>query len=167
MPSRMQPALFGGLFIGVLSSLPFVSSLNACCCLWVISGGVLTAYLLQERMTVPMNAGDAAVAGLMAGAIGAVISSVVGGIISAASGMNMQAAFDQVLSSGDLPPQAVEMLERARSVPPIVWLLGSLFLTLIIFPIFSMLGALLGVAIFKKTPPPPPPGTVEVLPPLP
>jgi hypothetical protein len=28
-----------------------------------------------------------------------------------------------------------------------------------------MLGALLGVAIFKKNPPPPPPGTVEVLPP--
>jgi hypothetical protein len=167
MPSRMQPALFGGLFIGVLSSLPFVSSLNACCCLWVISGGVLTAYLLQERMTVPMTAGDAAVAGLMAGAIGAVISSVVGGIISAASGMNMQAALDQVLSSGDMPPQAVEMLERARSVPPIVWLLGLLFLTLIIFPIFSMLGALLGVAIFKKNPPPPPPGTVEVLPPQP
>jgi len=28
-----------------------------------------------------------------------------------------------------------------------------------------MLGALLGVALFKRQPPPPPPGTVEILPP--
>ena len=165
MSSRLQPALFGGLFIGVLSSLPFVSSLNACCCLWVIAGGVLTAYLLQERMPVPMTAGDGAIAGLLAGVIGAVISSIAGAIIAAFSGMSPQAAFDQILSSGDMPPQAVEFLERVRNVPASVWLLLSFFLTLVIFPIFSMLGALLGVAIFKKNPPPPPPGTIEVLPP--
>ena len=50
-------------------------------------------------------------------------------------------------------------------MPPAVFVIGSFLVTLVIFPIFSMLGALLGVAIFKKTPPPPPPGTVEVLPP--
>ena len=37
--SRYQPALLGGLFIGVLSSLPVVSTANICCCLWVIVGG--------------------------------------------------------------------------------------------------------------------------------
>jgi hypothetical protein len=34
--------------------------------------------------------------------------------------------------------------------------------------VFAMLGGLLGVPIFRKTPPPPPPpppGTVEILPP--
>ena len=43
MPSKLQPALLGGLLIGVLSALPFVSVLNGCCCLWVILGGVLTS----------------------------------------------------------------------------------------------------------------------------
>jgi Na+/H+-translocating membrane pyrophosphatase len=166
MPSRFQPALFGGLFIGVLSSLPFVSNLNACCCLWVIAGGVLTSYLLQERMSVPMTAGDGAVAGLLAGLVGAVITSLLGAIMSAFSGMNMQAAFEQMLSQENMPPQGAEILERLRAVPPSMWLLVSFLLTVIVFPIFSMLGGLLGVAIFKKTPPPPPPGTVEVLPPL-
>jgi len=28
---RFQPALLGGIFIGVLSSIPLVSSLNVCC----------------------------------------------------------------------------------------------------------------------------------------
>ena len=35
-PPKLQPALFGGLFIGVLSALPLVSVGN-CCCLWVIA----------------------------------------------------------------------------------------------------------------------------------
>ena len=41
--TRYQPALLGGLFIGVLSALPVVNTANLCCCLWVIVGGVLTS----------------------------------------------------------------------------------------------------------------------------
>jgi hypothetical protein len=171
MASRLQPALWGGLFIGVLSALPFVSNLNACCCLWVVVGGVLTAYLLQERTAVPITAGDGAVAGLLAGAIGAVIMSVAGGVISALGGMDMQSAIDQMLSGGDLPPQFSDALERAREIPAAVWFLITMLIALVVYPIFAMLGALLGVAIFKKRLPPPPPapppqpGTIEVLPP--
>ena len=40
----MMPALLGGLFIGVLSALPIVGICN-CCCLWIVGGGVLAAYL--------------------------------------------------------------------------------------------------------------------------
>ena len=35
----LQPALYGGLFIGVLSALPVVNIGN-CCCLWFAGGGV-------------------------------------------------------------------------------------------------------------------------------
>jgi hypothetical protein len=41
--SKLQPALIGGLVTGVLSALPFVNILNACCCLWVVTGGVVAA----------------------------------------------------------------------------------------------------------------------------
>ena len=34
-----QPALIGGVVMGVLSALPIVSGGNLCCCLWVVSGG--------------------------------------------------------------------------------------------------------------------------------
>jgi hypothetical protein len=166
MSGRLQPAFFGGLFIGVLSALPFVSNLNACCCLWVIVGGVLTSYLLQERTAAPITAGDGAVAGLIAGAVGALIMSVLGAVIALFGGMSMAGAIDQMLSRGDLPPQIAEALEGARDVPAAAWLLFSFFLALIVYPIFAMLGGLLGAAIFRKRlPPTPPPGTVEVLPP--
>jgi hypothetical protein len=43
MQERLQPALWGGVFIGVLSALPLVNLGNCCCCLWVLVGGGLAA----------------------------------------------------------------------------------------------------------------------------
>jgi hypothetical protein len=165
MPSRMQPAFFGGLFIGVLSALPFVSGLNLCCCLWVVTGGVLTSYLLQERSPLPITAGDGAVGGLGAGAIGAVLASVLGLAFAAMQGLSGAEFLDQ-LPQADLPPEGAEFIERMRSLPPSLFFFAPLVIFLLVFPIFGMLGGLLGVAIFKRNaPPPPPPGTIEVLPP--
>lgn len=167
MPSRLQPAFWGGLFIGVLSALPFVSSLNACCCVWVIAGGVLTSYLLQERSATPINAGDGAITGLLAGAIGAVIAGVLGIAFALMQGAVGPQAFDQ-LPQGDLPPEVGRILDRLRELPPSVWYIAPFLIFLVVFPIFGMLGGLLGVAIFKKRlpppPPPPPVPTMDVLP---
>jgi hypothetical protein len=163
MPAKLQPALLGGLLIGVLSALPFVSVVNGCCCLWVIAGGVLTSYLLQERSATAIDAGGAAVSGLQAGMVGAIVAAVLGAAVTFLTGGGAE-QLDQ-MPRGDLPPQIVEMFDRFRELPAAVWYVGPFLAYIIIFPIFSTLGALLGVALFKKNPPPPPPGTVEILPP--
>ena len=129
----------------------------------MILGGVLTSYLLQEQSRVPLTGGTAAVAGLQAGMVGAVVAAILGAAVMALMGGGAE-QFDQ-LPQGDIPPQLAAVLERFRELPPAVWYVGPFLVYIIIFPIFSALGALLGVAIFKKTPPPPPPGTVEILPP--
>ena len=165
METRLQPALLGGLLIGVLSALPYISGLNACCCLWVIAGGVLTTYLLQERLREPVTAGNAAVTGLMAGVVGAIVASLIGALLMSVMGSPAE-SFDQ-MARGDLPPEMSRILDRFRELPASFWYIGSLLIYLVVFPIFAMLGALLGVAIFKRQPPPPPPGTVEILPPEP
>ena len=162
MGPKLQPALLGGLLIGVLSALPFVSM---CCCLWVIAGGVLTTYLLQERMTSPVTAGDATVAGLFAAFVGAVLSTVLSQLLALARGLNFADAINDLIGQGRLPPEMTGALEQVRDMPPAIFIIGSLLVSLFIYPIFSMLGALLGVALFKRQPPPPPPGTVEILPP--
>jgi hypothetical protein len=163
MSPKLQPALLGGLLIGVLSALPFVSVGNGCCCLWVIAGGVLTSYLLQERSPVAIDAGSAAVSGLQAGMVGAVVAAVLGAAVTFLTGGGVE-QLDQ-MPRGDLPPQIAEMFDRFRELPAAVWYVGPFLAYIVIFPIFSTLGALLGVALFKKNPPPPPPGTVEILPP--
>ena len=59
--------------MGVLSALPLVAAGNLCCCLWVVSGGAIAAYLLQQNQSTPITPGDGALAGLFAGLVGAAI----------------------------------------------------------------------------------------------
>ena len=77
MQSRLQPAVIGGVVIGVLSALPLISAGNCCCCMWIIGGGAVAAYLLQQHQATPITVGDGAVVGAMAGLIGAVVHLVV------------------------------------------------------------------------------------------
>ena len=37
-PAKLQPALLGGVTIGVLSALPVINLAN-CCCAWILFGG--------------------------------------------------------------------------------------------------------------------------------
>ena len=90
MNNKLKPALIGGVFIGVLSVIPFVSAANLCCCLWAILGGLLATYLYVKNSPTPAGAGDGAVLGVIAGAIGAVIALVIGIPISMAMGPVMQ-----------------------------------------------------------------------------
>ena len=64
MAERLQPAFWGGLFIGVLSALPIVQVGNCCCCLWVVTGGVLAAYLRQQQSPYAIPASEGALVGL-------------------------------------------------------------------------------------------------------
>jgi hypothetical protein len=164
MESRLQPALFGGLFIGVLSALPFVNAANCCCCLWVIAGGVLAAYLRQQNAVHGIPASEGALVGLMAGFIGGIVAVVLAIPMQALTGPMQDQFIERVLSSNpDMPPEFRDMVTRA-STGGAVRAAGMVF-TIIIDTVFGMLGGLLGVAMFKKNaPPPPPPGTVEVLP---
>ena len=165
MNERLQPAFWGGLFIGVLSALPLVSIGNCCCCLWVLCGGALATYLRQQNSPYQIPAAEGAVVGLMAGAIGGVIWAVLSIPLSMMMGPFQQQMMDQILASNpDIPPEVREMMERTATAAAFgaIVMLTNFVLSLV----FGTLGGLLGVALFKKdAPPPPPPGTVEVLPP--
>ena len=60
-PAKFQPALLGGVAIGVLSALPVVSVANVCCCAWIVFGGALAAYLMQANHPEPIQIGDGAI----------------------------------------------------------------------------------------------------------
>src|SRR6187402_3859167 len=75
-PSKTQPALLGGVTIGVLSALPIINLAN-CCCAWIVFGGALAAYLMQANHPEPIQIGDGAIVGLLAGLIGAFVWLIV------------------------------------------------------------------------------------------
>jgi hypothetical protein len=161
---RLQPALFGGLFIGILSALPFVNAANCCCCLWAIAGGVLATYLRQQNSRYQVTFAEGALIGLMAGAIGGVIYVVLSIPLQAITGPMQQQFFERMMSSqGDMPPELRDAFEQMGSVNAMMGVM--LFVNAIFYTIFGLLGGLLGVALFKKDAPTPPPGTIEILPP--
>ena len=156
----VQPALIGGAVVGVLSALPLISAGNLCCCLWVISGGVVAAYVLQLNQTTPITSGDGALAGLFAGLVGAAIYLVLSIPISMLMAPMERAIMNRVIESGDVPPEFREFLTGYRGGA--FRLLTGFISMLVAGAIFSTLGGLLGTAIFKKSSPPAAPGTIDV-----
>jgi len=151
--SRYQPALIGGLLIGVLSSVPLIEGLNACCCLWVVAGGVLTTYLLQQRTPEPIQTSDALLMGVIAGLIGAVITVIAKSVLFTAMGPMVQEQVQQALDRPDMPPQMREFVQKLMTGRGMLLVQAAICIPL--FAIFGMLGGLLGTAFFKKKTPPP------------
>ena len=153
--------------MGVLSALPLISVANVCCCLWVICGGVLAAYLLQQNQATPITPGDGALVGLLAGLLGAVVQVVVSIPISIVVGPMERAMVQRLMEmAGNMPPEVRDMMERyggeGRSIAfMILGRIFALFFWLCIGAVFSTVGGLLGAMLFKKDLPP---GTIDVIP---
>jgi hypothetical protein len=151
----MQSALLGGAFIGILSALPIVNVAN-CCCLWIVGGGFLTAYLEQQREGRTLPVGRGALVGLSAGVIGAIVWLFASIVVNTLLAPLQQQIADQVLrSAADMPPEAREWLERfgERASSPFRYLLGFLF-QLGAGMMFATLGGVLGAAYFNRDVPP-------------
>ena len=161
----MQHALLGGLFIGVLSALPIVSIAN-CCCIWIIGGGMLAAYLDQA----PGRAGTTArgaLDGLLAGVIGAFVWLVVWGSLSVVLGPIQERLLESMLeNAADLPPEVRVWVENAgdRGSGLFGYVIGFTF-QLFAGLVFGTLGGFLGAVFFWRDgvepalggPQPPPP----------
>jgi hypothetical protein len=167
--ARLQPALYGGLLIGVLSALPIVNMGNCCCCLWVVVGGMLAVHLRQQNSPFAVNSAEGALVGLLAGLFGSMLGVVLSIPIEMAMGPFQRQVVEWILTQNpDIPAETREILERAGGGPARQAL--NFVIMSVAGALFGMLGGLLGVALFKKNAPPPPPpgpmpGTVDVLPP--
>jgi hypothetical protein len=149
--------LLGGIVIGVLASLPVVNLANLCCCAWAISGGLLSAWLLQQNHPHPVLPGDGALTGLIAGVFGAIVWGILYVPIHMLTGPLQRRLMSRVLeNAGDVPPQFRAALEHAdRGL--VLGLVVGLLVNLMLFAIFGMLGGLLGAVLVRKPAPPPPP----------
>jgi hypothetical protein len=159
-PAKFQPALLGGVVIGVLSALPVINLAN-CCCAWILFGGALAAYLMQQSHPEPIMIGDGAIVGLLAGVVGAFVWVLASIPISVAMApFQAQMAMEALRNAADLGPEMRAFLERFAGAPTIGFgLILGFFVMLVISSLFGMLGGLFGALMFRKNPPPviPPP----------
>jgi hypothetical protein len=138
----------------VLSALPLVGAFNACCCLWIVSGGAVSAYLLQQSDPEPIEVGDGAIAGLLAGLVGAFVNLVISIPVTLLMAPVMQRWID-LMSEQGMPPEFREMI--GSGVGSAVGIVVGFVFSLVAGVIFSTLGGVLGALIFRRPPPPAPP----------
>jgi hypothetical protein len=164
-----RPAALGGLFIGILSALPIIGWGNCCCCLWIVTGGVLAAYLAGLNQPVSVTPGEGAMVGGAAGLIGAFVWIPVSLVMDALLMPLQTALVGSILSNArDLPPEARDVLEGLREPASAVgrYVVGFMFM-FFAGTVFGALGGLLAAMFFRKdippalggypAPPPPPP----------
>jgi hypothetical protein len=168
-PSKTQPALIGGLIIGVLWSVPFLNLVNLCCCLGVMAGGAFAASLLIKRSpTLPVSSGDGAVVGMLAGLVGAGVYLVLGvpiGLVFSDSGVGVIKALFATFDNPEINraiEQAIEASQNRGLGERLLESLVSWFIVSVVSVGFSAIGGLIGVAMFEKRkgqyPPQPPAG---------
>ena len=139
---------------------------NCCCGAWILFGGGLAAYLLQQDNPNPITVGDGAIAGLMAGVFGAIAWTIVSiPVQMLLAGFN-QAALQRVMNNtNDMPPEFRAFLEGlsqsgATGIGLGITAIFFMIVMLFICSLWAMVGGVFGALMFKKnTPPPPPPPT--------
>jgi len=151
--AMMMPAVWGGVLIGVLSALPIVAAANLCCCMWVIAGGLMSAYLLQSNSPQAITTGDGAVVGLLAGLIGAVVHTFVSLPINLLMGGVTQRLMQQIVNNApDIPDNVRQMMETMGNSAgfSILGVVVGFMFWLFCGAVFATLGGLLGAVFFKK-----------------
>jgi hypothetical protein len=153
---KLQPAILGGIFMGILSALPYVEWGN-CCCLWVVGGGALGAYLMQQNFPAPVTLGDGALVGMLTGLIGAPVTFLARPLILMAIGPLMTGWDTWVpgILGGDQIP--AELDDTARRLGRGIVLVLVVLLVTTVFMVVSTIGGILGAAIFRKPLPTPAP----------
>lgn len=157
-PDKIIPALYGGLIIGVISSVPFLNLINCLCCAGIMLGGFLAIFFYKDNFTPdtpPFTAGDCMTVGVFAGLIGAFVAVILDIIFQMIFG-NIFGRFvlEQIQQMDiQLPEETWATLEKAfEDSLSFSGVFISLVTGLILNSIFGLLGGLIGYNIFKPKP---------------
>ena len=161
-PNKLRVALISGGVIGFVSAVPGLNLINCCCCAGIILGGVLAVYLYKQEFTEGMPAmesSDALILGVMAGVVSAFVSTILNlFIIELFGDVASEFAYsiiEKLIEQANLPPENVEdlrsQMEQAMAEQSsFIGVMTELALSLIIHPLFALLGGLIGFSIFKQ-----------------
>ncbi len=152
MNNKLQPAIIGGVVLGLLSAIPF---LNACCCLWALVGGALASYLYIKRSTVPVTVGEGALLGGIAGIVGSIIFIILGSLLSVIIGnqfigplLDFAQGIDPAFA--DQLRQQIETAQNQTFLQRFVRQALESTLLGVLMTVLAIIGGLLAVPLFEK-----------------
>lgn len=146
------PALIAGLITGVLSVVPILSCCNICC-LWILVGGVLAAYLLQRSGKITLEEG--AIVGILSGIVYAFTATVLGAIMSLLVLKFMSSFMQSMMGAYGVPEQAYRpmMFGGMGSLSRFSFIVQTLIwgvINTVLGVIFGAVGGVLGAKLTEK-----------------
>lgn len=154
-PDKLIPALYGGIIIGVISSVPFLNLINCLCCAGIIGGGVLSVFFYKQNFTPdtqPFSKGDCLTVGVYAGIVGAFVGTILDVVFLMTFGNVVgQFIMDNIQNMDiEIPEESLEAIKQAfQETISFYSVMFSLISSLILNSIFGLLGGLIGYNIFK------------------
>jgi len=160
-PGKLVPALIGGGIMALLSTVPFISLGNCLCCLWILLGGAIAAFMYHKEIPTgqPFSGGDGAKVGLLAGIFGALFGAVLGYIfMSMGDGDFVSKVLEGLMNSNqDFGPEMDELmagLSDTGNLSPMYMMIG-LFFSIVLNVVFGALGGMIGASMIRKKQTPP------------
>lgn len=140
-------SLLGGIFIGLLSGLPYVRYGNCFCCMWKIGGGILAGVIFFEK-TKKITLGDGFLLGLISGGIGFFIAGTIFLLEYIFKGASILGRLVLNMQNIELSQRFLDYLSRA----PFMFLLFKFFSELFTDVVFGSLGgAIIGSILSNYT----------------
>lgn len=146
--AMFSAALIGGAGAGVLSGIPFV---NCLCCLWIIGGAMLAAYLLAKNSPVALTAGDGAIVGVFTGIVAVVMQAILSFLFRPANKVFLRRIMERFAEYGEeMPPGFEDFLEGGSTQVSVPLFLIGILVSAIVFSALGALGGIIGISLFGK-----------------
>lgn len=159
-PDKFIPALYGGLIMGFISAIPFLNFINCLCCAGVLFGGFLAVFFYKSNFTpdTPLyTAGDCLAVGALSGLFGALAFVLLSALAVMVFGDVLRDFVLRMLEQGEaeIPEEFAEEIRRAIEEAPtgMASVFMDLVFSVIIYPIFGLLGGLIGYGVWKPRQP--------------
>jgi hypothetical protein len=157
-PSKLMPALYGGIIMGVISGIPFLNFVNCLCCAGVMLGGFMAVFFYRKDLQPndpPITNGDSVQLGALAGVFGALVGVVLtvaihfalGGVQNQAMSQMIMSLYDKLGILDKMPPEAVEKMQDQMKDTALSAM--AIIPPFIIDPLFGMIGGVIGYTVFK------------------
>jgi hypothetical protein len=159
-PNKLTPVIIASIIIIVISSFPGLNLLNLFCCAGVLLGGFAgTSFYNTKLKNIDQKVSfkDAAAIGLLSGILSAIIVVIITTALSLLINQNpIPEMFKMIDSQGvQLPPDLDRFLQKisdeySKHGFSFTLTIITLAMDLIIYPIFSILGGIIAVAVASR-----------------
>ncbi|MFA5404373.1 MAG: hypothetical protein WC358_05520 [Ignavibacteria bacterium] len=157
-PNRMVPIVYGTFVMTSISILPFINFINLFFCSGIMLGGLAGVYIYNKQLSgtqIKLMSKDGVMIGILCGILSGILVSAFNFIFMLISKNNPIDETLSFLKDFSMPPEIMVQMNKFSDefnkygFSPTISVV-SLFSNLIIYPLFGMIGAVLGVTIINK-----------------